>query len=272
VILPALANHLGDADMAEVYGEVSRRRNALSAAATAEENKLLFAAWGGPMALASGGAGIAYLAGGSFTAGGLLGTAVSLDYAQSAARGYANGSFVAQSTGGGTAITYGSRVYGLNNALGYPVDGERTYALGTALAGGYGLLRAKPWQLNKGYTSTSGINPNYLGRIDVPDNLNYGGTLFGDYVHVRTGPLLSQNFGGIRFIDRTAPGMRGVDFSTPRLRIQQVGIEHFELKPASPSGVTAYNRQVQNWGYEPSTVQLLTYDKYGHIWKGLPPK
>lgn len=266
--LDAMADH--QKDWGTVASILRGKLADLNSKSSAEVNKLVFAGIGAPAAIASGGAGFVYLAGGSLTATGIAGSFVAIDGGQSALRGYRNGSFELQSTAGGTSITYGSRTTGLNDALGYEVDGERTYALGTALAGGVSLLRAKPWQ---GYgRSTLTVNPNYLGRIDVPDNLNYGGTLFGDYMHVRAGSLLQQKYTGVTFRDNTAPGMRGVDFSTRLEDIGRVGMAHFELKPASPSGVTAYNRQVQNWGYNPATVQLMTYDKYGHIWIGLPPK
>jgi hypothetical protein len=132
--------------------QLQNRIDARYATINAEVDKLGFAGLFAPIAI--GAAPAALLAGGLWTAGGL----VAADGAQSALRGYANGSFEFQSTVGGTAITYGSAFelggYSINNALGYEVDGERTYALLAAAGGAYGLLRARPWQSAGGYVGT----------------------------------------------------------------------------------------------------------------------
>ena len=78
--------------------------------------------------------------------------------------------------------------------------------------------------------------------------------------------LEAQGVTGI--IDRTAPGMRGVDISVDPIFAKQLGFEHIEIKPNTASGLRSLNTQVKKWGYNPNSVRAVTYDAKGNIFWG----
>lgn len=107
-----------------------------------------------------------------------------------------------------------------------------------------------------------------MGSISVPSNLKYGTTLFGQEAHLQTGALLqarleAQGITGV--INRTGPGLRGVDLSVDPRFAKQLGFEHIEIKPNTASGLKTFNTQVRNWGYDPATVKAVTYDAQGNL-------
>jgi hypothetical protein len=114
----------------------------------------------------------------------------------------------------------------------------------------------------------AGITERGLGRISVSPDLKYGTTLFGREAHVQAGTLLqarleAQGITGV--VNRTGPGLRGVDMSVPRAFEQQLGFRHIEIKPNTASGLKTFNTQVRNWGYDPATVRAVTYDAQGNL-------
>jgi hypothetical protein len=107
-----------------------------------------------------------------------------------------------------------------------------------------------------------------LGRISVPSNLNFGTTSFGDYMHIQAGAMLQarlQAQGVTGIIIRTGPGLRGVDITVPRAFEQQLGFRYIEIKPNTASGLSRFNAQVRNWGYDPASVKAVTYDAQGNL-------
>lgn len=72
----------------------------------------------------------------------------------------------------------------------------------------------------------------------------------------------------VPFITRIAPGQTGIDISVPARYVERVGFEHAEIKPLSPSGIKAFKTQVNQWGYEPSTVKPIYYDSHGNVYFG----
>jgi hypothetical protein len=107
-----------------------------------------------------------------------------------------------------------------------------------------------------------------LGSISVPANMKYGTTLFGQEAHIQASTLLQARLeaqGVTGVINRTGPGLTGVDMSVPRAFEQQLGFRHIEIKPNTASGLRTFNTQVRNWGYDPATVKAVTYDAQGNL-------
>ncbi|MEQ1552377.1 LysM domain-containing protein, partial [Sphingorhabdus sp.] len=107
-----------------------------------------------------------------------------------------------------------------------------------------------------------------LGSISVPSNLKYGTTLFGQEAHVQAGALLQARLeaqGVTGVINRTGPGLTGVDMSVDSIAARRLGFEHIEIKPNTASGLKTFNTQVGKWGYDPATVRAVTYDAQGNL-------
>lgn len=121
--LEALAK--ADAGFADVYTELDALLSAAHSRASGMVNQVVFAGFGGPIAIGSGGAGLAY-ATGIWAAGGSVGlaegylTVMAADQGIAAARGYADGSFSSSKTVGGTIL---DPVTGGNGELAYGLSG-----------------------------------------------------------------------------------------------------------------------------------------------------
>ncbi|MER8985517.1 MULTISPECIES: RHS repeat-associated core domain-containing protein [unclassified Mesorhizobium] len=107
-----------------------------------------------------------------------------------------------------------------------------------------------------------------IGSYTPSVGLKFGTTPFGDEAHIAVGAMLrgkleAQGVTGI--IDRTAPGLKGVDLSVDPSYAKQLGFEHIEIKPNTASGLRAFSSQVGRWGYNPSSVRAVTYDANGNI-------
>jgi hypothetical protein len=64
---------------------------------------------------------------------------------------------------------------------------------------------------------------------------------------------------------RTDPGMTGVDATYVGPKNSYPGFQHAELKPYSPSGFNAFQRQLDNWSLPPGETQLWWYNEHGII-------
>jgi hypothetical protein len=79
---------------------------------------------------------------------------------------------------------------------------------------------------------------------------------------------LKNLFPDVAFRFQIGPGARGVDVIVPPRNVSQVGFPYAEIKPLSASGQRTLARQIQNWGYDPSQVQAITYDAFGNVYFG----
>ncbi|MBP2161594.1 MULTISPECIES: hypothetical protein [Asticcacaulis] len=115
--------------------------------------------------------------------------------------------------------------------------------------------------------------PRLIGSYTPSANLKFGTTLFGDEAHAPASRMLTDELtsrgvplGSI--IDRTGPGLRGVDMSIDPIYAKKLGFEHIEIKPNSESGLSTMNRQIRKWDYDPRSVRPVTYDANGNIRDG----
>ncbi|HEY1803721.1 MAG TPA: hypothetical protein VGG45_04505 [Terracidiphilus sp.] len=111
-----------------------------------------------------------------------------------------------------------------------------------------------------------GAGPPQIGAFTPPDNLTYGTTLFGNYAHEKIADLLGELYPGVTFKFRVLPGQRGIDVTVPNKSVGRVGYQFGEIKPRTPSGESAFNRQLQQWGVGP--VQSISYDAAGNVYYG----
>jgi hypothetical protein len=111
-----------------------------------------------------------------------------------------------------------------------------------------------------------GAGPPQIGSFPVPDNLTYGTTLFGNYAHEQIANLLEELYPGVLFDMRVLPGQRGIDVTVLDDPFGRVGFPFGEIKPLTPSGESAFNRQLLQWGVGP--VQSITYDAAGNVYYG----
>ncbi len=105
-----------------------------------------------------------------------------------------------------------------------------------------------------------------IGHFDPPSNLVPGTTDFGNYAHEQATKLLQQQYPDVPFRTQVNPSQTGIDVIVPEAYVKEVGFSYAEIKPLSPSGAKAYDRQVQNWGYDPSTVKPIYYDSKGNVY------
>jgi hypothetical protein len=115
------------------------------------------------------------------------------------------------------------------------------------------------------------VDPRLIGKFDPPVGIKFGTTTFGQYAHREAAAIVKQDLatkGVAKVVDRTEPGMRGVDLSVPKEFAPRLGFEHVEIKPDTVSGLSSYNRSVVGWGYDPSTVRSVTYDASGRVFWG----
>ncbi len=131
-----------------------------------------------------------------------------------------------------------------------------------------------------------GIEPVYNLEVDVEHvyyvaadgvlvHNTYGSVAFGNKIHAKFTQHLRQLTGQRWLIDRTRPGLRGVDitfYQTIR-RVRDVrgnvsrGFRHAELKPYSTSGFNTFLSQLDRWrttGLR-GNVGLFMYDAQGAI-------
>jgi hypothetical protein len=110
--------------------------------------------------------------------------------------------------------------------------------------------------------------PKRIGSFTPAAGLQYGGTKFGNHAHRETGSMLQDLYKGVGLILRVEPGQRGIDVSVPPEHIAKLGFAHAEIKPRSESGEKKMRQQIGKWGYDPSTVQAITYDANGNVYFG----
>lgn len=140
-----------------------------------------------------------------------------------------------------------------------------------ALEAGSILPALKLPKLVRAGVAAETVSPRLIGSYTPSAELKYGTTLFGDEAHAAAGAMLREQLeaqGVTGIIDRTGPGLRGVDMSVPEEFVGKLGFEHIEIKPNTVSGLGTFNRQVDRWGYDPTTVKAVTYDAHGNIWWG----
>jgi hypothetical protein len=80
--------------------------------------------------------------------------------------------------------------------------------------------------------------------------------------------MLQDLYKGVDLILRVKLGQRGIDVSVPKAHIARLGFAHAEIKPLSASGEKKLRQQIWKWGYDPSTVQAITYDANGNVYFG----
>jgi len=116
-----------------------------------------------------------------------------------------------------------------------------------------------------------GVDPRQIGTFDPPVGVKFGTTTFGQYAHREAASIVKQDLatkGVAKVVDRTGPGIKGVDLSVPKEFVPRLGFEHVEIKPDTVSGLSSYNRSVVGWGYDPSAVRSVTYDASGRVFWG----
>ncbi len=111
-----------------------------------------------------------------------------------------------------------------------------------------------------------GAGPPQIGSFIPPDNLTYGTTLFGNYAHGKIADLLQELYPGVTFDFRVLPYRRGIDVEVLDNPAGKVDYQFGEIKPLTPSGEAAFNRQLLQWGVGP--VQSITYDAAGNVYYG----
>jgi hypothetical protein len=80
--------------------------------------------------------------------------------------------------------------------------------------------------------------------------------------------MLQKLYKDAGLILRVEPGQRGIDVSVPAEHIAKLGFAHAEIKPLSESGEKKLRQQIWKWGYDPRTVQAITYDANGNVYFG----
>jgi len=131
--------------------------------------------------------------------------------------------------------------------------------------GGFGE-RSSAGSSEAAAADAQGAGPPQIGSFPVPESLTFGTTLFGNYAHQEIADLLPDLYPGVPFELRVLPGQRGIDVTVPDKFVSQVGFVFGEIKPLTPSGEAAFNRQLEQWGVGP--VQAITYDAAGNVYYG----
>jgi hypothetical protein len=111
-------------------------------------------------------------------------------------------------------------------------------------------------------------DPRLIGSYTPSPELTFGTTAFGQEAHLAAAAIIKDDLaaqGVTGVIDRTAPGMRGVDLTLPREAADALGYAHIEIKPDTTSGMKRLDGAVTKWGYDPSTVRAATYDQFGNV-------
>ncbi len=99
----------------------------------------------------------------------------------------------------------------------------------------------------------------------------FGSPQFGNDVHSKFRKHVQSvtNTSSSDWIDRTGPGIRGIDLSlrSNAKVARRIGFTHAELKPHSISGATTFFAQLALWRAKGMTgkVKLFTYDVNGVI-------
>ena len=156
---------------------------------------------------------------------------------------------------GNIGLLFGQDGVGTNSGVRLPDQGARELS-----------------RLGFGTAATTGLQA--LGNVGVNPALKPGTTLFGDDMHGLIMRDLQAKYPDIEFIDRTKPGMTGVDIELrdpTAANIARVGFQRAEIKPLSESGYRTYLRQVENWGFTPEQVKPITYDARGNYYFGFGP-
>ena len=110
----------------------------------------------------------------------------------------------------------------------------------------------------------------FIGKYTPSAELRFGTTTFGQEAHRAAADILTQELirSGVpaeAIVDRTLPGARGIDLSVPPDFASRMGFEHLEIKPNTASGMRSFARGMDRWGYDPSTVRIVTYDAFGNL-------
>src|SRR5262249_8653138 len=79
-------------------------------------------------------------------------------------------------------------------------------------------------------TSSGEALPPKIGAFQVPDNLTYGTTLFGDHAHGEIAELLQKLYPDAKFIFRVRPGQTGMDVEVHEDSVSEVGHKFLEIK------------------------------------------
>jgi hypothetical protein len=111
-----------------------------------------------------------------------------------------------------------------------------------------------------------GFAPPQIGSFQVPENLTYGTTLFGNYAHDEIANILKDLYPGVTFEFNVLPGQRGIDVTVLNDPFGRVSYQYGEIKPLTASGESRFIRQLQEWGVGP--VQSITYDAAGNVYYG----
>jgi RHS repeat-associated protein len=109
-------------------------------------------------------------------------------------------------------------------------------------------------------------DPSTYGVVTVPPGLKFGTTAFGDIMHQEIADLIESQYPNTTFVIRVRPGQTGVDIRY--VDGPNPGWNLAEIKPNTASGQATFNRQVQNWGYNPGDVKAITYNGAGMVFDG----
>jgi YD repeat-containing protein len=109
-----------------------------------------------------------------------------------------------------------------------------------------------------------------LGEFKFPDGGIPGPAPRGQFAHAEISKMLTrmlgnQGVGSRDIVDRTAPGISGIDMSLSEIAARQLGLDHIEIKPDTISSRRTFNTQMNNWGYDPARVLVVTYDASGRV-------
>lgn len=105
-----------------------------------------------------------------------------------------------------------------------------------------------------------------IGRVRPPRHLKPGTTPYGNYMHAEITKFIEREYSPTKFHNRIGQGQRGVDLSV--VGGHKPDFDHIDIKTNKRHSERQIKRQIQNWGYDESTVKVFSYDEFGNIYEG----
>jgi hypothetical protein len=87
------------------------------------------------------------------------------------------------------------------------------------------------------------------------------------YMHEKIAEFLKASYPKTTFHVNVKRGQKGVDMGYEGGDLDP-GFKYLDIKTNKPHSQKQLNRQIQNWGYEESTVRAISYDEQGNIYDG----
>jgi hypothetical protein len=105
-----------------------------------------------------------------------------------------------------------------------------------------------------------------IGRVSPPTHLKPGTTPYGNYMHAEIAKFVKKEYPRTEFHNKIGRGQTGIDMSI--VGGLKPDFDHLDIKTNKRHSERQIKRQIQNWGYDESTVKVFSYDELGNVYEG----